>query len=321
MIPMDTKHCVPVAGAALVLLLLGAWIAGCATPLGNAPPATPVATTGTRGTLLMATTSSLYDTGLLDSLRPDFEKEFNADVRITSQGTGKAIELARRGDVDILLVHDPAREIAFMDEGYGINRRCFAYNYFIVVGPADDPAGIRGMEPEDAFRKILTEGRKGTAGMSFVSRGDQSGTHAKEQAIWKAAGFNYTMDVQKGGSWYIEAGKGMGETLVMASEKGAYTLTDEGTYLAFRGNLQLAPVIQKGDILRNVYSAIAINPARFPNQNVMLANRFINYLIRESTQQKIGDYGKDRYGKGLFSALQGADCVQFRCDCTAPAAA
>jgi tungstate transport system substrate-binding protein len=323
MIPMDTKHCVPVAGAALVLLLLGALLAGCtATPLeGTLPPAIPEpAPAGSRGTLLMATTTSLYDTGLLDSLRPDFEKEFNADVRITSQGTGKAIELARRGDVDILLVHDQAREIAFMDEGYGINRRCFAYNSFIVVGPAGDPAGIRGMKPEDAFKKILTEGRKGTAGMTFVSRGDQSGTHAKEQAIWKAAGYTYATDVQKSGNWYIEAGKGMGETLVMASEKGAYTLADEGTYLAFRGNLQLAPVIEKGDILRNVYSAISINPVRYPGQNLTLANHFIDFLLQDTTQQKITDYGKDRYGKGLFSSLQGADCVQFRCDCTALAA-
>ncbi|MDD1660198.1 MAG: substrate-binding domain-containing protein [Methanomicrobiales archaeon] len=317
---MDTTRFVPVAGVAFTLLLLGAWIAGCTgTPSEGTIPLTsprPMAE-GPRGTLLMATTTSLYDTGLLDFLRPDFEKEFNADVRITSQGTGKAMELAKRGDVDILLVHDPAREIAFMDEGYGINHRCFAYNYFIIVGPASDPAVIAGMKPEDAFRKILTEGIKGTAGIAFVSRGDGSGTHAKEQAIWKAAGFNYTVDVQKTGAWYIEAGKGMGETLVMASEKGAYTLTDEGTYLAFKGNLQLTPLIEQGEILRNVYSAITINPDRFPNQNATLANQFITYLLRDTTQQKIASFGKDRYGKGLFSALQGADCVRFGCDCTA----
>jgi tungstate transport system substrate-binding protein len=289
----------------IALLLAGTWITGCTTT-HPAP----------RGTLLMATTTSLYDTGLLDSLRPDFEKEYNAGVRITSQGTGKAIELAKRGDVDILLVHDPAREKAFMEEGYGQNRRCFAYNYFIIVAPSSDPAGIRGMTPEAAFRQILTLGRNNTPGVSFVSRGDASGTHSKEQAIWKAAGYNYTANVQKSGPWYLEAGKGMGETLTMASEKGAYTLTDEGTYLAFKGNLQLEPVISEGDILLNVYSAITINPAKYPGQNVTLANNWVSYLLRDTTQQKIADYGKDRYGKGLFSPLQGDTCTTFKCDCT-----
>jgi tungstate transport system substrate-binding protein len=304
---MKTSRFVPIVCIAIILLLLGAWTAGCTVP------ETP------KGTLLMATTTSLYDTGLLDFLRPDFEKECNCDVRITAQGTGKAIELAKRGDVDLLLVHDPAREAAFMDEGYGINRRCFAYNSFIIVGPYSDPAGIRGMDPESGFREILTDGRNGTAGVAFVSRGDASGTHSKEQSIWKASGFNYSAEVQKSGAWYMESGKGMGETLVMASEKGAYTLTDEGTYLAFRGNLQLEPIIEQGDILLNVYSAMAINPARYPGQNITLANQFIDYLLRDTTQQKIADYGKDKYGKGLFSPLQGPTCTQFQCDCAAVA--
>jgi tungstate ABC transporter binding protein WtpA len=295
--------------AALLILLLGAWIAGCAAP------ETP------KGTLWMATTTSLYDTGLLDYLRPDFEKEFNCDLRITSQGTGKAIELASRGDVDILLVHDPAREVTFLEDGFGLNRRCFAYNYFIIVGPASDPAGIKGMKPEDAFKKILTVGKNDTAGVAFVSRGDGSGTHAKEQAIWKAAGYTYAKDVQKSGAWYIEAGKGMGETLVMASEKGAYTLTDEGTYLAYQGKLQLVPQINQGSILLNVYSAIVINPVRYPGQNQTLANNFVNYLLRDTTQQKIAEYGKDKYGKGLFSALQGTTCTQFTCNCGGPVTA
>jgi tungstate transport system substrate-binding protein len=287
------------------LVCAGILIAGCTT-----------SQTTPKGNLWMATTTSLYDTGLLDYLRPDFEKEYNANVRITSQGTGKAIELAQRGDVDILLVHDPAREQAFMDAGNGQTRRCFAYNYFIIVGPSHDPADIRGMTPTSAFAKVLALGKNNTPGVAFVSRGDASGTHSKEQAIWKAAGYNYSVNVQKSGPWYIEAGKGMGETLTMASEKGAYTLTDEGTYLAFKGNLQLEPIISEGDILLNVYSAITINPTKYPGQNVTLANNWVSYLLRDTTQQKIADYGKDKYGKGLFSPLQGDTCTTFKCDCT-----
>jgi len=304
-----TRSSYVMLAALLSVLLLGAWIAGCATPQ------TP------KGTLWMATTTSLYDTGLLDYLRPDFEQEFNCNLRITSQGTGKAIELASRGDVDILLVHDPAREVAFLEAGYGLNRRCFAYNYFIIVGPASDPAGIKGMKPEAAFKKIITDGKNKTAGVAFVSRGDASGTHSKEQAIWKAAGYTYATDVQKSGDWYIEAGKGMGETLVMASEKGAYTLTDKGTYLAFKGNLQLETIIDQGDILLNVYSAISINPVRYPGQNLTLANNFVNFLLRDTTQQKIADYGKAQYGDALFFALQGTTCTQFKCECKGPVTA
>ncbi|MDD1661535.1 MAG: tungstate ABC transporter substrate-binding protein WtpA [Methanomicrobiales archaeon] len=293
------------------MLLVGAWIAGCTTTT-TAPP---------KGTLLISTTTSLYDPGLLDYLRPEFEKEYNCNVLITSQGTGKAIELARRGDVDMLLVHDPARELLFLEDGFGLNRRCFAYNYFLLVGPATDPAGVKDMKPEDAFKKILTEGKKGTAGVAFVSRGDASGTHAFEQGLWKAAGYTYAKDVQKSGAWYIEAGKGMGETLVMASEKSAYTLTDIATYLAFKSNLQLVPIVDKGDSLRNIYTAISINPLRYPGQNLTLANNYINFLLRDSTQQKIANYGMDKYGIPLYYSLKGATCTQFKCECTGPVTA
>jgi tungstate ABC transporter binding protein WtpA len=269
----------------------------------------------------MATTTSLYDTGLLDYLRATFEPQDNVNLRISSQGTGKAIQLAQRGDVDILMVHDPAQEAAFMESGYGINRRCVAYNYFMIVGPSNDPAGIKGLKPEDAFKKILIEGKKGSRAVMFVSRGDGSGTHSAEQRIWKAAGYTYASDVQKSGNWYIESGKGMGETLTLASEKGAYTLTDEGTSLAFKGKLQLVPLITQGGILLNIYSTMSINPVRFPNQNVTYANDWTNFLMSEKGQAMVGSFGVDKYGKALFNPLHGDACKPYSCDCNTPATA
>ncbi len=169
--------------------------------------------------LLIATTTSLYDTGLLNYLETKYEAQNNVDLQITSQGTGKAIEIAKKGDADVLLVHSPSQELAFVKDGYGINRRSFASNYFEIVGPADDPAGIMNMTPENAFTTLLLKGSNNTAGVYFVSRGDGSGTHSAEKAIWAKDNFNYTMTVEKSGNWYIEAGKGMGETLQLASEK------------------------------------------------------------------------------------------------------
>ena len=301
------------------LVIGGAFFAGCTTT--TQPQATPTPTqTAEKTKVLLATTTSLYDTGLLDYLKPMFDKKYNVDLLITSQGTGKAIEIATRGDCDILAVHSPSQEEAFMAAGHGLNRRCFAYNYFIVVGPKNDPAGIKGMKPEDAFRKLLSMGKNETAGASFVSRGDNSGTHSAEKNIWKAAGYNYTTDVQKTGNWYIEAGKGMGETLQLASEKQAYTLTDEGTYLAYKGNLDLAPVIEQGDILLNVYSVITVYTPTQPAEKIAMANNFVNFLTSPEIQAAIGEYGKDKYGKNLFSPMNG-NCTRFNCDCTSPATA
>jgi tungstate transport system substrate-binding protein len=296
-----------------VLLLLAACFAGCtsqapATPATAAPTAaaTEVATpapapTAEPQTLLIATTTSLYDTGLLDYLQPMFEKKYNVKLKITSQGTGKAIELAKKGDADVLLVHSPSQELAFMKGGNGLNRRSFASNSFMIVGPAHDPAGIKGMTPEAAFSTLIIKGSNKTAGISFVSRGDGSGTHTAEQKIWSGAGFNYTNKVEKSGTWYAEAGKGMGETLQMANEKGAYTLTDEGTYLAYKSNLtSLTPVITSGSSLLNIYSVMAVYNDKQPADKIQMANNFINFLIDPETQTAIGTYGVDKYGKALF---------------------
>ncbi len=289
----------------LAVLFVSALIAGCtSTPAKTTPAATttaaPVATDSGKETLVIATTTSLYDTGLLDYLQPMFEKQYNVQLKITSQGTGKAIEIAKNGDADVLLVHSPTQELAFMKDGYGLNRRSFASNSFLIVGPASDPAGIKDMTPEAAVTTLLVKGTNKTAGIAFISRGDNSGTHSAEKTVWKNAGYNYTAQVQKSGVWYVEAGKGMGETLQMASEKGAYVLTDEGTYLAYNKDLKLTPLVSKGASLLNIYSVMTVYNTKQPVEKIQMANNFVNFLISKDTQAEIGKFGVEKYGKALF---------------------
>jgi len=259
---------------------------------------------GCRASLRMATTTSLYDTGLWGYLEPMFEKKYNVALDILSLGSGAAFEYGQRGDVDVLTIHDKPNEEKFVADGYGIQRVPFAYNYFLIVGPATDPAGIKGLSPEDAFKKLMTTG-KGT----FVSRGDNSGTQSKEKAIWQAAGFDYEV-VRKAGAWYIESGQGMGQTLQMASQKLAYTLTDMGTYLSYKSKskLELVPVVDKGDILLNVYSVIAVNPQKVTTaKNLDMANNLISFLTSPEIQKLIGNYGVKEYGLQLFVPCAGAE--------------
>jgi len=285
------------------LILGGVFIAGCTDTAKTTPaPATTTAASAPK-TLLIATTTSLYDTGLLNYLESIYEKKNNVDLKITSQGTGKAIEIAKAGDADVLLVHSPTQELAFMKGGYGLNRRSFASNYFEIVGPAADPAGIKTMTPELAFTTLLLKGTNNTAGIAFVSRGDGSGTHSAEQNIWKGAGYNYSTNVQKSGKWYVEAGKGMGETLQMASEKGAYALTDEGTFLAYKNNLTIVPIVTKGKSLLNIYSVMTVYNDKQPQEKIDMANNFINFLLSPETQTEIGNFGVDKYGKSLFTPM------------------
>ncbi|HUV79298.1 MAG TPA: substrate-binding domain-containing protein, partial [Candidatus Bathyarchaeia archaeon] len=273
---------------AIVTIATTVMLAGCINE--EAPVSTPTPTpTAPKQTLMLATTTSLYDTGLLAELQPLFEEQYNAELRIVYAGTGKALEYGKRGDVDMLTIHDRTREDLFVSEGYGINRRCIAYNYFLVVGPESDPAGIKGMTPEDAFSTIMEKGKE-NAEVKFVSRGDNSGTHAKEKAVWASAGLDYE-EVRNSGEWYVEAGSGMGPSLVMANEKSAYTLADVGTFLAFKGDIELVPLVEEGDILLNVYGAIAINPETHPYTNITMADNFINFLMSEEAQQIIAEYG------------------------------
>jgi tungstate transport system substrate-binding protein len=289
---------------ALFCLVIGA---GCTAK--GAEPILP------KDRLRVATTTSLYDTGLWGYLEPMFEEEYQdyvvegeiphagVELDVLYAGTGIALEYAKRGDVSVVTVHDKAREEQMVADGYLVERVPFAYNYFLIVGPASDPAGIKGMGPEEAFQKLMETG-SGT----FVSRGDDSGTHSKEKAIWKAAGFDYEA-VTQAGDWYVEAGRGMGATLIMAKELEAYTLTDMGTYVYVNDSakLGLVPIVDKGAILLNVYSVLAVNPDKVAGVSTEMANNLIDFLTSSRIQELIGDYGVDKYGIQLFTPCAGAE--------------
>ena len=254
--------------------------------------------------LRVATTSSLYDTGLWQYLEPMFEEKFGVKLDLVCAGTGVALEYGKRGDVDAVVIHDSAKEEQFVAEGYGVERVPFAYNYFLVVGPQDDPARIKGLTPEDASRKLMEQGEKNPQQVRFVSRGDESGTHAKEKSIWQAAGCNY--EAIRKAYWYNEGGSGMGATLLMANEMNAYTLTDRGTFLAYRTKLRLVPLVEEGQMLLNVYSVIAVSPCKHPHTRVEIANDLISFLTSPEVQRLIAEYGVNDYGTPLFAPCAGA---------------
>ena len=288
---MKKKVLLLLSAGLLLTTLLTSFI-GCATAQGSEP-------LPPKERLRVATTTSLYDTGLWGYLEPMFEKKYNVEVDVLYAGTGIALEYGKRGDVDVITVHDKAKEEAFVAEGYGIKRVPFAYNYFLIVGPEADPAGIKGMSPEDAFKKLYE-----SASTSFISRGDDSGTHGKEKAIWKKAGFDYEA-VRKAGQWYIESGRGMGPTLLMANEKQGYALTDMGTFLSYKGKMNLALLVDKGSILLNVYSVIVVNPEKNPGVNAEMAENMVNFLTSPEIQKLIGNYGVKEYGSPLFTPCAG----------------
>lgn len=256
----------------------------------------------------IATTTSLYDTGLWYHLEPIFEELANVEMDIVYAGTGIALEYGRRGDVDAIIVHDRAREDVFLADGYGINRRNFGYNFFLIAGPSDDPAGIRGSTAAEAFQKIYDAGMADAESVKFVSRGDDSGTHAKEKLIWAEAGLDYET-VRNSGEWYVEAGRGMGPTLLMANEMQAYTMADISTFLAYNLNsgLSIESIVEEDPIFLNVYAAIAINPETHPKAKIDIANQFINWLISSEVQEIIGTYGTAEYGRSLFFPIASCD--------------
>ncbi|MDO9043737.1 MAG: substrate-binding domain-containing protein [Methanobacteriaceae archaeon] len=255
--------------------------------------------------LRVSTTTSLEDTGLVDNLETAFEKEHpNIDVQFVSAGTGIALKYAEKGDADMVIVHDKKKEQQFIDDGYGTKRYPFAYNYFYIVGPTSDPAKIKGMKnATEAFKKIMEAGEANSS-VKFVSRGDNSGTNSRELKIWNNTKANYNSSIN-GSSWYIETGKGMGDTLVIANEKSAYTLSDSGTYLAFKGNITLVPYLTSGKDLLNVYSAIPVNPEKIKGVNYNASMEFVDFLLSTEGQQLIGNYGKEKYGQALFIPLYG----------------
>lgn len=300
---MRPRTWVPLLGIMVVLL------AGCAVAVTAQEAADP-------GVLRIATTTSLYDTGLLDELELMYENTSDVDVQITAQGTGQSLDTARRGDVDLVLVHSPSLEQQFIDEGYGINQRCFAYNNFLIVGPASDPAGIANMTPDEAFRTIYLAGTNETPGVAFASRGDDSGTHTREQEIWEAVGYNYTEDIRDSGNWYLETGSGMGETLTIANQREAYTLSDIGTFLAFQDQLNLVQLVTEGDELMNRYSAIAVNPDMAQGVNIDEANNFIDWITSNETKAYIGNFGVEEFGQPLFVPLYPPECTEPPFNCT-----
>ena len=263
------------------------------TPEQGAPAGaedTPVAAEEPRR-LILATTTSTQDSGLLDFILPDFEEANNVEVDVVAVGTGQALALGEDGNADVVLVHARAREDDFMAAGHGVRREDVMYNDFVIVGPPSDPAGIQDMTDASEAMAQIAE-----AQAPFVSRGDDSGTHTKEKSIWSAAG------IEPSGDWYISAGQGMGAVLTMADEQQAYTLTDRATYLARTLEGTDLVILVEGDpILFNPYGVIAVDPGKNPNINGELANVFIDWIVSLPAQEKIGQFGVEEFGAPLFT--------------------
>lgn len=240
--------------------------------------------------IILSTTTSTQDSGLLDKLIPIFEKKTGYFVKTIAVGSGQAMAMGQKGEADVLLVHSPDAEKKFIAGGHGINRRIVMHNDFIIIGPSTDPAKIKGSKSTaEAFKKIAA------AGPPFISRGDNSGTHAKEKVIWKAAGTKY-----EGEKWYQQTGLGMGQTINVATEKRAYTLADRGTYLALKKRTDL-PILVEGDaILLNVYHVVEVNPAKWPKVNAKGAKAFADFMVSPETQAIIKTFGVDKFGSPLF---------------------
>ncbi|MBM4410668.1 MAG: extracellular solute-binding protein [Chloroflexi bacterium] len=256
-----------------------------------APPPKPA-----RTEVILATTTSTQDSGLLDLLVPAFQKATGYQVKVVAVGSGAAMQMGERGDADVLLVHSPAAEEKFVADGFGIERTLVMHNDFVMIGPAGDPAGLKGVKTVAEAMKKLAD-KKAT----FVSRGDNSGTDFLEKNLWKSAG----LTTPKGQSWYLETGQGMGATLTVAREKQAYTVTDRATFLAFTGKSDL-PILLEGDpALLNVYHVIVPNPAKLPKTNTEGGRAFKAFLISADVQKLIGEFGKEKYGRPLFFADAG----------------
>jgi len=243
---------------------------------------------GERRPVILATTTSTYDTGLLDALLPEFERASGFSVKVIAVGTGEALRMGERGDADVLLVHAPEAEEEFMRRGFGSERKAVMHNDFVLLGPPADPAGVKGSDTAAALSRIAA------ARAQFVSRADASGTHKKELALWAGAG------VKPGGSWYIEAGQGMGACLRIATEKQAYILADRGTWLALQGTLDLAVVVEGDPKLFNPYHVITVSQRAHPRVNADGARAFMDFITGAKARALIGEFGKAKYGQPLF---------------------
>ncbi len=245
---------------------------------------------GQTKTIILSTTTSTQDSGLLDVLIPIFEKNTGYFVKTIAVGSGQAMAMGEKGEADVLLVHSPAAEKKFVEEGYGVNRRLIMHNDFIIVGPPADPAKIKGIKSaSEAFKKIAS------ASALFLSRADKSGTNAKEMDIWKAAGIK-----PEGEKWYQQTGLGMGQTLSVTAEKKGYTLADRGTYLALKKNLGLDILVEGDAILLNIYHVIEVNPAKWPKVNAAGGKAFADFMVSKETQAIIKTFGVEKFGSPLF---------------------
>jgi tungstate transport system substrate-binding protein len=298
-IEVGWKLCIPSAADAEVLLARS-----LAAPDVTVSPAQP---TGQQvGRLVLATTTSTQDSGLLDMILPDFETRYGADVEVIAVGTGQALELGKNGDADVVLVHARKQEDAFVADGFGVNRQDVMYNDFIIVGPPSDPAGIKGMtDAGAAFGKLAA------AQSIFISRGDNSGTHTKEISIWEASQLPLIEASsvisperkikQPEGDWYQSVGQGMGAVLTIAGEQQAYTLSDRATFLARKqAGLDLEILVEGDSRLFNPYGVIAVNPEKHPTVNAAGAQAFIEWITSVETQKLISQYGVDKFGQSLF---------------------
>lgn len=247
-----------------------------------------------RSVVILSTTTSTQDSGLLDVLVPLFEQRTGYTVKTIAVGTGQALTLAARGEADVTLAHAPDLEKKYVAEGKLLNRRPVMYNDFLIVGPPDDPAGVRFIKSSVEAMKRIARSRA-----RFVSRGDNSGTHALERALWKLTG------IEPGGAWYIESGQGMGQTLVIANDRHAYTLTDRATYLAFRQRLTLASLLEGDRPLLNIYSVLEVNSASGPRVNARGGKAFADFLVSPDAQAVIRNFGLEKYGRPLFIPIAG----------------
>ena len=267
----------------------GLWLA-----LALALPSSPAPALARSNVVILSTTTSTQDSGLLDVLVPMFERKTGLTVKTISVGTGQALALAARGEADVTLAHAPGLEKKYVDEGKMSNRRLVMYNDFIVIGPPDDPARIKGLPRAlDAFKRIAESQSR------FVSRGDKSGTHTLELALWKQAG------IEPKGAWYIESGQGMGQTLGIANDRRAYALTDRATFLAFQKRVDLPILVEKDRPLLNIYSVMEVNPANGPRVNARGGKAFADFMLAPETQAVIKSFGVDKYGQALFVPVAG----------------
>jgi tungstate transport system substrate-binding protein len=270
-------------------ILAPVWLIAGALLLGAGGPVSAQS-----NVVILSTTTSTQDSGLLDVLVPLFEKKSGLTVKTISVGTGQALALAARGEADVTLAHAPGLEKKYVEDGKMSNRRLVMYNDFVLIGPPDDPAKIKGLpRAVDALQRIAESQSR------FVSRGDKSGTHLLEQGLWKQAG------IEPKGAWYLESGQGMGQTLGIANDRRAYTLTDRGTYLAFARRVELPILVEKDRPLLNIYSVMEVNPANGPRVNGPGGRAFAEFLLAPETQAVIRAFGVDRYGQPLFVPVAG----------------